>query len=255
MYHRTFDDFSPHSFPDRTDLPGGDTTDDTDDLLSVSSISSDLIVPSKYYHRKALNSAPQAPKMKLLRQHNGISLDIPWKFGNLMAKSFNAHDNYHLRHIFQEYCTPNCTVLKHVYSSANPKTKNPKNYFGKYSTASMDIHTFAEYSRNFDVIVPDSIMEVNNHRSCYEREVSVFMSAFKYVGTIITPDSQLAEPDKSGNIKEVKSKEHIQNPAVRPAQSCYQEHQVKAFESQGSLALYVNKEGLIYCMEFFYEFL
>lgn len=235
---------------DVSDLTSQDNGDDVDDMLSVSSLASDLIVPSRSRNMQIKNAPPEAPKVKLYRQSNGVTLDIPWKFGNLLAKGFNNHDHINLRRIFREYCTPDCQVIKHVYSSTNPKTKNPKNYFGKYSTATMDIGTFAEYSKNFDLIVPDSIMDVHNHRSCYEREVSVFMSAFTYNGTIIVQDSQLAEPDQNGQINGVKSKED-----PKKLQLCYQEGQVKPFNSQGSMGLYVNKDGLIYCIEFFYEFL
>ena len=212
------------------------------------SLSSDLIIPERKYANSS--STSNGVRAKLFRQDNGVALDLPWKYGNMIAKAFNDHDNLALRRLFSEYCSPDCIVLKRIYESKKPKTKNPKNYFGRYSTTSMELSTFCDYSRSFDAIVPDSVMEVGHHRSCYEREVSVFMSAFYYNGTIIATDSNLVETDeKTGKVKSVRDVEQQRTPHTALAPS-----RITEFKAQGSMAMYI-RNGKIYCLEFFYEFL
>jgi hypothetical protein len=177
-------------------------------------------------------------------------LNLPTKIGNIFTEAFNYTDANRLRIILSQFCRPDCVVRLKLYSLQKPRKKrNFKDDFGNNLISTMDVNTFIEYSRSFYEMVPDVIYSAGDHRSCYEKESSVYISSFTSGGTIIVKDSQIAEHDPAGNVMEIKKHDPQQF-----AQSST-EGFANVYSSRGSLVSYWDSNAMIYCIELYYEYI
>jgi hypothetical protein len=189
-------------------------------------------------------------KLKLFRQSNSVPLDIPAKVGNILAKAFNYTDVDRLNNTLSEFCLPDCIVRLHLYSLQKPRRKkNCKDDFGNFVTSTYTMPTYLEFCRSYYEVVPDSVIAVGNHRSCYEKDTSVYVSSFEGQGTIIVKDSKIADVDKEGNVIAIQRKDPTKFLEASKEGYC------KPYTVSGSLVSYWNKDAMIYCIEMYYEFI
>jgi hypothetical protein len=133
--------------------------------------------------------------------------------------------------VHQVYCT---------FAIEGMRIPNPLGDYTFLQFYSLEI--FYDFMDNFYVMVPDAVFSWRHSRTCYEKESSVYISAFECSGTIITASSELVQVQE-GTISIIQKR---LEPAIQ------YNHQLLTMS--GSIAIYTDNQGSIYCIEFFYEF-
>lgn len=170
---------------------------------------------------------------------------IPTRIGGLLLKALNSFDLDCWRDFFRFYGADHSTVIHQVYNSRQHLTVSAINPFGDYTFLhfySLDL--FYDFMENFYLMIPDAVFQVENHRTCYERDTSVYISSFKCMGTVISSSPTLVSIDNDGGMISIVQKST--EPTVREG--------FRILNMNGSIATYTDNNGCIYCLEFFYEF-
>ena len=127
--------------------------------------------------------------------------------------------------------------------------KNPTNHFGNFQHAELDLDQFVWMQKCLLEVVPDGFMELTSSRSCFESDTSVYISCFRMKGTIISKDATIGLGDEEGNLTQLVS------PSMEVLSESAAGKFSKDFESEGSLIMYRNEEGLMEGIEFYNDFI
>lgn len=234
----------------------------------------ELLLPAKKKVRTSKSSskpAPQqitfhprktSPKTVAEVTHSLEECVIAKSFAGFFSKAFNSGDINDVERFFRNYCRSDCSVVHQVYafeSLLQGKTLKRKlvddnkaiNPFGNFSSLQFpSLALFYLFMSNFYYMVPDAVLTVSNHRCCYEKETSLYMSSFEWSGTIVTKDTTLLKIDPlTRRITCCNKSTEAQNLQICGNDRCSGEPLIM----KGSIAFYVDKSGMIYCLEFFYE--
>eukprot|EP01040_Poterioochromonas_malhamensis_P007965 gene7965-8609_t len=171
--------------------------------------------------------------------------NAPSKYSNFLALAFNEGDANAILHFARNLCIPEIEFVLHVYNIKNQMKgiKKPLNHFGNFTHGVLSLKDVYQFYSNFLKVVPDGYMEILSSRCCYDRECSLYISSFRYTGSITSRNTLIAESDSHGNICAI----HDINPAVL-IPDCID------FTIEGSFIMYRNKDGKFYKIEWYYEF-
>jgi hypothetical protein len=233
-------------------------------------------------------------KVSIARTLRGSSQDSAARLINSFVYSYNSHDLDEYKTRFLSQCTPQFKIIKRVYGKVDPMTGKPRNPFGNFNYLEINgINQVLYMAERFFNAAPDGVFETGTHRCCNTPKAKVLVSTFKFRGTLIEeqPSSQMdlasgssysangdAVSGDSGEGELVPaSKRSRLNPSESDRTSPYTTEsedsqsilgmtstaipsgvgmfQTKAVHSVGSLAMYLNDEGKVTCLEFFYEYL
>lgn len=124
----------------------------------------------------------------------------------------------------------------------------PKNLFGTFTHGDLSLEGMLNYFYSLFRIVPDGFMEILSSRTCYHKECTVYISYFKYTGTIISRDSMIGVGDYNGKLQEIRFISDLSlNDSIISGF-------VQSFCMEGSLIMYRNRNEKIEKIELYYEF-
>lgn len=172
-----------------------------------------------------------------------VAENAPGKYSNFFALAINEGEARALLHFAQNLCVPDVQFLFHVYSIKKATGKKPTNHFGQFTNGLLSLSQMMQFYSNFLLLVPDGFMEVLSSRCCYDRECTLYISTFRYTGSILCKDAQIADSDANGNIIGIRE---INPATITP--DC------RSFTCEGSLVLYRNRNGKFFKIEWFYEY-
>lgn len=234
--------------------------------------------------RKLVNII-KSGKIAIARSLRSLPVDAPAKFINNFVFAYNSHDLNEYKQRFLSMCVPELRVIKRIYGKVDPLTGKPRNPLGNFSYLEINgINQVLYMADRFFQAAPDGILETGTHRSCNTNKATVLVSTFKFRGTLIeemptnqiesssippTADAVDIETTEIGGELVPLVKRSRPNPSPLGAQYPSSESesdiggvvsgagifQTKTIHSVGSLAMYLNDEGKVYCLEFFYEYL
>lgn len=155
-----------------------------------------------------------------------------------IATVINSHNPLDLQLGLSKLCHPQVTIIKRIYS------------FHSENQGLLDIpfslEEFCHHMNYWFQVLPDGLMDVSSFRPCITSSpMYVFGSVFHYSGTMISNrEIDLIHLDHRGLATNPSfSSSPFHNPFNSP----------KRFQSCGSLAVYVNKEGFITSIELYFE--
>lgn len=192
-------------------------------------------------------------------------------YANLIATAINYCDVQKFHEKIAKFCIPMVKVIRRVSSSvpgncsfsvhaANsfmypyqqqqqqsiPSTISPvasSTPASLLSTEHYGIDQFCAIMSDFHRVGPDGVMEVYEHRCCYQGgDFSVYVSSYRYTGTLLIQQSPPALP--------------LLGPTVdyTLAQMCLQ-GATRPLTAAGTMMSYVLSNGYVYCVEFIYEYI
>ena len=128
------------------------------------------------------------------------------------------------------------------------KSSIPTNLFGTFTRGDLSFEGMLNYYHSLFSVVPAGSMEIISSRTCYQRECHVYISYFKYTGTVISRDSMIGLGDYNGNLQEIR---FIPDASLNhSAMSSF----AQSFCMEGSLIMYRNRQGRVEKIELYYEF-
>lgn len=219
-------------------------------------------------------------KIAIARSLRALPADAPAKFINNFVFAYNSHDLNEYKQRFLSMCVPELRVIKRIYGKVDPLTGKPRNPLGNFSYLEINgINQVLYMADRFFQAAPDGILETGTHRSCNTNKATVLVSTFKFRGTLIeevptshlesstSGDATIPDGSESGGELVPSAKKPRLSPSLSGQYHSSESEtdggaaggggifQTKTIHSVGSLAMYLNDEGKVYCLEFFYEYL
>lgn len=156
-----------------------------------------------------------------------------------------------LTDIFNSICLPHTRIIKRLYGELDPQTGRPFNPFGDYSLITfLNVDHFMDYMRDYFRLTPDGLFEVLNYRYVNNDRSSAIIATFRFTATQIKTSEDIEKPSEyhENGLSE------LTTPVLYPRPSSIDVIEATQIVSIGSFAIYLNKQGKISCLEFFYEY-
>lgn len=170
----------------------------------------------------AVNFAPQNFS-GIYSQYKNQSLNAPVHYPNLLAIALNSHEPSSVAEFFHYTCTPNVRIFRMEYTYSKFLATNQPPELIEFTK-----DQYIRYYHGLTLHSPDSTCFVHSHRVCYEEECSIYICMGKYDGTLLQLSSTNAATD-----------------------TCVAG---KPFSAVGSVALFRNKNGKIFRIEFYIDY-
>lgn len=226
-----------------------------------------FLISSLYRKRDNVESAPSqdevisqcssststtSKKQKII--NSTITNTSPLYYANEFIKALNCGDMMEMQQSLQSMCSENVKVTKHFYPTieelraqeefnrVHPEQKQEE----FLSTMQFQNMTdFLHYLKMINMIIPDGAFAVDEARCCHEGEKnSVFIASFSYSGTSLCGNMNLL----SNKMSLLNYNEETMMIVLN--QACMQKS-FRRYKTEGSIAMYVNEEGMINEIEFF----
>ena len=182
----------------------------------------------------------------------------PAEYAHKVINALNCGDYEDIDEALQKLCASNVTIAKHFYPSTkelrvqDENNKQKKRKDEDYITTNQFscMSEFIQYMKLWNAMIPDGSYSVQTARLCYEGPTSVFIISYQYSGTLLCNQiNMLAKGFAQQTELSIQS-------ALNQACSITQANNVnyrglRQLSTEGSIALYVNPEGLITTMEMF----
>jgi len=207
--------------------------------------------PSQDEVNSQCSSKISSKKQKIV---NSSTATAPLDYANKFIKTLNCGDMMEMQESLQSMCSDKVKVTKHFYPTieelraqeefnrVHPEEKQEE-FLSTMQFQSMT--DFLHYLKMINWIIPDGAFAIDNVRFCYEGgKTSVYMASFSYSGTSLC-----------GNMNLLSNKMSLLNYNDQTImatlnQACMQKS-FRRYKTEGSIALYVNEEGMINEIEFF----
>mmetsp|Transcript_11828 Transcript_11828/g.12739 ORF Transcript_11828/g.12739 Transcript_11828/m.12739 type:complete len:348 (-) Transcript_11828:480-1523(-) len=197
-------------------------------------------------------SSTISKKQKIINA--AINTTAPLDYANKFIKTLNCGDMMEMQQSMQSMCSEKVKVTKHYYPTieelraqeefnrVHPEVKQEE-FLSTMQFQSMT--DFLHYLKMINWIIPDGAFAIDNVRCCYEGgKTSVYMASFSYSGTSLCATMNLLSNKMSLLNYNDETIMDVLN------QACVQKS-FRRYKTEGSIALYVNEEGLINEIEFF----
>lgn len=178
----------------------------------------------------------------------------PLDYANKFIKTLNCGDMMEMQESMQSMCSEKVKVTKHYYPTieelraqeefnrVHPEVKQEE-FLSTMQFQSMT--DFLHYLKMVNWIIPDGAFAIEEARCCHEGgKNSVFIASFSYSGTSLCATMNLLSNKMSLLNYNEETMMNVLN------QACMQKS-FRRYKTEGSIALYVNEEGLINEIEFF----
>ncbi len=176
----------------------------------------------------------------------------PLDYANKFIKTLNCGDMMEMQESMQSMCS--VKVTKHYYPTieelraqeefnrVHPEVKQEE-FLSTMQFQSMT--DFLHYLKMVNWIIPDGAFAIEEARCCHEGgKNSVFIASFSYSGTSLCATMNLLSNKMSLLNYNEETMMNVLNQACMQKSFC-------RYKTEGSIALYVNEEGLINEIEFF----
>jgi hypothetical protein len=224
-------------------------------------------------------------KLAIARVSDNPSLDAPTKYINKFVVGFNSHDFALFQDKFLSMCVPDLRFISRIYGKLNPLSGKPKNPLGDFSYLEVNgIPQVLYMTERFFISTPDGVIETGKHRCYTTNKATVLIATYNFKGTLIddavashisdllptTPD---LDPEPRHRPKLSSHTASLCAHSASKSNSCFfadtgisslnnkpscepaAVFQTENIQSIGTLAMYLNDDGKVYCVEFFYEYL